>query len=117
MSNITDKVVVITGADSPGVVRRLNGLGLMNVLANVQDKKTVLLQAVQTLKIDLSTTIYIGDDIPDLEVMQLCGVPCCPADAAQEIASVSKYISPIKGGQGCVRDILEKVMKLQGKWA
>ena len=60
--------------------------------------------------------LYMGDDIPDLEVMQYCGLACCPADAVSEIKSISKYISPLKGGEGCVRDVIEKVMKLQGKW-
>ncbi|MBA3648424.1 MAG: HAD hydrolase family protein [Chitinophagales bacterium] len=109
-------VIVITGANSPGVVQRLNGLGILYVLANVQDKKSALLQIINALNIDLSKTMYIGDDIPDLEVMQLCGVTCCPQDAAPEIIAISKYISPYNGGKGCVRDILEKVMKLQDKW-
>ena len=58
----------------------------------------------------------MGDDIPDYEVMNLVGVATCPADAAEEIKSVSKYISGFKGGTGCVRDIIEQVMKVQNKW-
>jgi 3-deoxy-D-manno-octulosonate 8-phosphate phosphatase (KDO 8-P phosphatase) len=107
---------VISGAKSEGVVRRLNGLGISYVLAGVDDKVAALHQLSQSLRLDLSTAIFIGDDIPDLQVMQLCGIPCCPSDAAPEVQAVSKYISPIAGGKGCVREILEKVMKLQGKW-
>lgn len=60
--------------------------------------------------------LYMGDDIPDYEVMSKCGCPCCPADAAAEIKSVARYVSPYKGGEGCVRDVVEQVLKAQGKW-
>lgn len=110
------KVAVITGGKSESVVQRLNGLGILHVVTGVENKPAALAQLIQTLNLDLPTTIYIGDDIPDLEVMKLCGIPCCPYDAAPEIISIAKYISPVPGGKGCVRDILEKVLKLQGKW-
>ena len=60
--------------------------------------------------------LYMGDDIPDYACMQLVGLACCPADAAPEIIDICKYISPYKGGYGCVRDIIEKVLKLNNKW-
>ena len=60
--------------------------------------------------------LYMGDDIPDLESMQTVGLPCCPADAAPELKQLSKYISPFKGGEGCVRDVIEKVLKLNADW-
>ena len=60
--------------------------------------------------------LYMGDDIPDYEVMQLVGLPCCPADAAPEIKAISKYISHRQGGYGCGRDVIEQVLKAQGKW-
>lgn len=109
-------VAVISGGKSEGVVRRLNRLGILYVLTGVQDKVEALRQLSNALSIDLSKTIYVGDDVPDMEVMQCCGIPCCPHDAATEVVAVSKYISPVAGGKGCVRDIIEKVMKLQGKW-
>jgi 3-deoxy-D-manno-octulosonate 8-phosphate phosphatase (KDO 8-P phosphatase) len=62
------------------------------------------------------TVVFMGDDIPDLKVMQLAGLPVCPADAVEEIKAISTYISPIPGGKGCARDIIEKVLKVQGKW-
>jgi 3-deoxy-D-manno-octulosonate 8-phosphate phosphatase (KDO 8-P phosphatase) len=58
----------------------------------------------------------MGDDIPDLEVMKLAGLAVCPADAAEEVKAISAYISPNKGGSGAVRDVIEKVLKVQGKW-
>ncbi|MBA2423702.1 MAG: HAD hydrolase family protein [Chitinophagales bacterium] len=109
-------IVVISGGRSEGVVRRLNRLGIKNIAGGVDDKPMALMQIADALKIDLTTSVYIGDDIPDLEVMQLCGIPCCPSDAASEVIDISKYVSPWAGGKGCVRDILEKVMKLQSKW-
>jgi 3-deoxy-D-manno-octulosonate 8-phosphate phosphatase (KDO 8-P phosphatase) len=60
--------------------------------------------------------LYMGDDIPDLYVMKLVGMPCCPQDAAAEIKEVSRYVSHKKGGKGCVRDVIEQVLKVQGKW-
>lgn len=109
-------IAVISGGKSEGVIRRLNRLGILYVLAGVDDKPKALTQLAAALKLDLSKTIYIGDDIPDLEVMRQCGIPCCPQDAASEVQEISKYISPLAGGKGCVRDIIEKVMKLQGRW-
>lgn len=109
-------IAVITGGKSEGVLRRLNRLGVLYVLTGVDDKPKGLTQLAAAVKLNLSTTIYIGDDIPDLEVMQLCGIPCCPCDAAAEVQAISKYISPIAGGKGCVRDVIEKVLKLQGRW-
>jgi 3-deoxy-D-manno-octulosonate 8-phosphate phosphatase (KDO 8-P phosphatase) len=67
-------------------------------------------------KIDPSTTVYMGDDIPDFWVMQMVAMSTCPADAAFEIRNISDYISPFKGGQGCVRDILEQTLKLKKMW-
>ncbi|RLD32696.1 MAG: 3-deoxy-D-manno-octulosonate 8-phosphate phosphatase, partial [Bacteroidetes bacterium] len=71
---------------------------------------------IQTNKIDPETIVYMGDDIPDYKVMKKVGVPVCPADAAEEIKKISMYISDKKGGEGCVRDIIEQVLKVQGKW-
>jgi 3-deoxy-D-manno-octulosonate 8-phosphate phosphatase (KDO 8-P phosphatase) len=58
----------------------------------------------------------MGDDMPDLPMLQNCGVPCCPADAATEVRNASIYVSTINGGHGCVRDVIEQVLRLQGNW-
>jgi 3-deoxy-D-manno-octulosonate 8-phosphate phosphatase (KDO 8-P phosphatase) len=58
----------------------------------------------------------MGDDMPDLEVMQQVGLPCAPADACPEIKAISQYISDLNGGSGCARDVIEKVLKLNGHW-
>ena len=65
---------------------------------------------------DMQEILYMGDDIPDYNVMRRVGLPCAPFDAAQEILGISKYISPLNGGEGCVRDVVEKVLKLRGQW-
>ncbi|MBU3927719.1 MAG: HAD hydrolase family protein, partial [Bacteroidetes bacterium] len=71
---------------------------------------------IKTNHIAREQVVYMGDDIPDFRVMQRVGVPVCPADAAEEIKDISVYISDKKGGEGCVRDIIEQVLKVQGKW-
>ncbi len=109
-------VAVISGGHSKGVIHRLNRLGVAYVLMGVEDKPAALRQLASALKMNLATTVYMGDDLPDLEVMQLCGIPCCPADAATEVKAIARYCSPLVGGKGCVRDIIEKILKLQGKW-
>jgi 3-deoxy-D-manno-octulosonate 8-phosphate phosphatase (KDO 8-P phosphatase) len=71
---------------------------------------------IETYGLDLSTTTYMGDDLPDYEPMRLVALPACPSNAAPEIKAISQYVSPYKGGEGCVRDLLEKIMKVQGRW-
>lgn len=110
------KVAIITGGNSDGVTHRLKRLGIEDVISGMQNKNDALTDLAHRMNLDLSKTIYIGDDMPDLEVMKRCGIACCPHDAIPEIQSIAKYISPLPGGHGCVRDILEKVLKLQGKW-
>jgi 3-deoxy-D-manno-octulosonate 8-phosphate phosphatase (KDO 8-P phosphatase) len=83
----------------------------------VTDKSSVLKQFMKTNQLPGSAVLYMGDDIPDLQVMQLAGLPCCPADAVQEIREIAVYISHLKGGDGCGRDVIEKVMKLRGDWS
>lgn len=109
-------VMVISGGKSPQVKDRLSKFGIEHVYMPVEDKLEKLKALLQTLNIQKENVMYMGDDIPDMEVMQYCGLACCPADAVAEIKKISKYISPVKGGEGCVRDVIEKVMKLQGKW-
>jgi 3-deoxy-D-manno-octulosonate 8-phosphate phosphatase (KDO 8-P phosphatase) len=82
----------------------------------VTDKIAVLQEYISANELSWQEVLYMGDDIPDLEVMQKAGLSCCPADAVQEIKDVSTYISPVNGGYGCAREVIEKVLKLHGKW-
>ena len=109
-------VVVISGSNSPQVTERLKKLGVENVFMKVTEKAKFLREFAYRNDLTLSEMLFMGDDIPDYECMQLVGLACCPADAAPEIFTICKYISPFNGGNGCVRDIIEKVLKLNNKW-
>lgn len=109
-------VIVISGSNSPQVTERLKKLGIENVFMKVTEKAKFLREFAYRNNLTLGEMLFMGDDIPDYECMQLVGFACCPADAAPEILDICKYISPYKGGDGCVRDIIEKVLKLNNKW-
>lgn len=110
------RIVVISGSDSPPVTKRLQALGITDVFMKVTNKASFLQEYAAANNLSLGEMLFMGDDIPDYEVMQIVGVAACPADAVQEIKSISRYISPYAGGNGCVRDILEKILKLHNKW-
>jgi len=76
----------------------------------------VLLQYISKHSLKPAELLYMGDDIPDMVPMQIVGLPCCPADAVPEIKNIAQYISPANGGMGCVRDVIEKVLKLNDHW-
>jgi 3-deoxy-D-manno-octulosonate 8-phosphate phosphatase (KDO 8-P phosphatase) len=109
-------VIVISGGMSPEVKERLNKLGVVTVWMQVTDKKLILTNFMQQNSLLQNEILFMGDDLPDYDVMNYVGLPCCPADAAVEIKQISKYISPLHGGMGCARDVIEKVMKLRGDW-
>ncbi len=110
-------ITIITGGNSQGVIKRLNGLGITQIYASVKHKLSILEDLVHSQNLDLSTVAYMGDDLPDYECMRAVHLAACPADAVMEIKTVSQYISPCKGGEGCVRDLIEKVLKAQNKWS
>ena len=110
------KVWVISGGRSEAVRSRLMRLGVNDVHIGIENKVERLNELILASDATFETMLYMGDDIPDHAAMQLCGLPCCPNDAAPEIKHVSKYISPVAGGKGCVRDVIEKVLKLNGHW-
>lgn len=109
-------LAIITGGKTENVRLRYEGLGVQEVYIGVSMKLEVYEQLKQKYGLSDEEVIYVGDDIPDYEIMKQCGLPCCPADAAQEIKGISRYVSPYLGGQGCGRDIIEQVLRVQGKW-
>jgi 3-deoxy-D-manno-octulosonate 8-phosphate phosphatase (KDO 8-P phosphatase) len=109
-------VFIISGAISEGVIKRLNGLGIKEVHCGVPDKKQKLEEVLLHHQLSPEQILYMGDDMPDVEVMQFCGIPCCPSDAVPQVKKISIYTSEKKGGEGCVRDIIEQVLTLHGKW-
>lgn len=110
------KIFVISGGNASSVRLRLAGLGVREIHLGVADKLTLMLDLLQQAGISSAETLYMGDDIPDLACMEVVGLPVCPNDAVEEIKQISKYMSPKNGGAGCVRDVLEKILKLQQRW-
>ncbi len=110
------KIAVISGGKSEVVRLRLNGLGIYDVFLGAENKIEVFNNYISSNKINANEILYMGDDVPDYEVMKIVGVAVCPNDAAQEIKEISIYVSDKKGGEGCVRDAIEQVMRVQGKW-
>ena len=97
-------------------MKRYEGLGIQDVYIGCSRKIDTYQQFLAKHGLKNEAVLYMGDDIPDYEVLQRCGLPCCPADAAKEIRDVCTYISPLCGGYGCVRDVIERVLSAQGKW-
>lgn len=110
------KVAVITGAKSEGVKLRLLGLGVQHIYLNASHKMPLFLDFLGKTGIRKENVVYGGDDLPDQEIMEQVAIAVCPADGVQEIKDISNYISPYNGGSGVARDIIEKVLKVQGKW-
>lgn len=110
------RVVVLSGGFSESVKHRCKALNLTDVFLGIENKIAAFKEYVATHDLKLDEILYMGDDIPDYQVMKVVGMPVCPADAAEEIKSISRYISHFKGGEGCVRDIIEQVLKVQGNW-
>lgn len=109
-------VAIITGARPEAIRRRYEYLGVPDIFLSCSVKTETYEQLKRKYNLRDEEILYMGDDIPDYELMQLCGCPVCPADAAPEIKEISLYISHKNGGCGCVRDVLEQVLRAQGKW-
>ncbi len=109
-------VCIITGGKSAGVALRLKRLGAQEIHIGIDDKKSVLAGLMTRHGLRPEQVVYMGDDLPDIHAMPLAGLIACPADAVPEISAISHYHSPFAGGKGCVRDLLEQVLRLQGKW-
>jgi 3-deoxy-D-manno-octulosonate 8-phosphate phosphatase (KDO 8-P phosphatase) len=110
-------LVILTSGKSEGVFDRLRALGIEDIISHSKNKLSEYEKYLDAHpELDEDGILYLGDDIPDLEVMRRVGLPCCPSDGAPEIRAVSHYVSTFKGGEGCVRDVIEKVLKLNGLW-
>lgn len=109
-------VCVISGGSNEGVRHRLAGLGITDIYLGAHHKTKTLNDYLLSKTLKHENVLYMGDDIPDLLVMKEVGLACCPQDAVPEIKAASKYVSHKKGGKGCVRDVIEQVLKVQGNW-
>jgi 3-deoxy-D-manno-octulosonate 8-phosphate phosphatase (KDO 8-P phosphatase) len=109
-------VCAISGSRSKTAIYRLNSLGIKDVFIGAHVKVDKFKNYLESKHILPANVLYMGDDIPDLGVMKLAGLPVCPADACEEVKALSQYVSPLGGGKGCARDVIEKVLKIQDKW-
>jgi 3-deoxy-D-manno-octulosonate 8-phosphate phosphatase (KDO 8-P phosphatase) len=94
----------------------LQYLGLTEIHLGLKDKFKFMEAFVEQNNLKWNEILFMADDLPDIPVLEKVGLPCCPADAVIEVRKISKYISPINGGCGCVRDVIEKVLKLNDHW-
>lgn len=112
------KLCIITGAKVQSLRKRYGGLGIPD--EDIYIASSVKLRDYHEFQerhgLNQENVLYMGDDIPDYQIMQECGLPCCPADAVPEIQGLSRYVSPFAGGHGCVRDVIEHVLKVNGLW-
>lgn len=110
------RIAIMTGGRSEAIKKRYCYLGVEDVFMDCSVKIKKYNEFLEDRGLSDEEIIYMGDDIPDYEIMRRCGCPCCPKDACAEIKEVSTYISDYKGGEGCGRDVIEQVLKAQGKW-
>lgn len=110
------RIAIITGARVESITDRYLQMGVEDIYLGASLKAEIFETFCNRHDLQPDEVLYMGDDIPDYPVLQLCGLPCCPADAAWEVKSICNYISPFAGGEGCVRDVLEQILKAQGKW-
>ncbi len=109
-------IAVITGSNSKEYLKRLKQLGVKDVYLNSRSKLEHFNDFLKKHNLEKSDVLFMGDDIPDYSVMKVAGIPVCPSDADSEIKQVAYYISDKKGGEGCVRDVIEQVLRLHNKW-
>ena len=110
------RVLAVSGSSPSPVIDRLNKLGISDVHMSVLNKQSFIASYVEKNELKKEEVLYMGDDMPDLPAMSVVGLSSCPADAVSEILQVAKYISPLNGGHGCVRDVIEKVLRANDQW-
>jgi len=109
-------IAIITGGRTDSVGERFRGLGITDIYLGASYKPDDFKDFIHKYDLQPEEVLFMGDDLPDYEVMLMVGVPCCPSDAVDEIKSVADYISPRAGGEGCARDVIEQVLRLHGRW-
>ena len=110
------KVCIISGGTNEGVRNRLRALGIYDIYLGAHHKGDPFQDLLDSYELSPHEILYMGDDMPDIEVMEQVAVAACPQDAVVDVKAVSNYISHKKGGEGCVRDIVEQTLRVQGKW-
>ncbi|MCI6503868.1 MAG: HAD hydrolase-like protein [Prevotella sp.] len=110
------RLAIITGGKDDSVMKRYVKLGMKDIFMGCGVKVEVYRKYIAERGITPEEVMYVGDDIPDYEVMREVGCPCCPKDACPDIRAISNYVSPYDGGRGCARDVIEQVMRAKGLW-
>ena len=110
-------ICIITGGNNEGVKSRLKGLGIADIFLNAHDKMVQLEEYMDKHNLKPEEILYMGDDMPDVPALEFAGLAACPQDAIPEVKAVCNYISHRNGGDACVRDVIEQVLKVHGKWA
>ena len=110
------RIAIISGGMQENVRTRLNSLGVEDVFLKAFNKIEVYEKFIEEKKIDPKNILYMGDDNPDLDVLKVVGISSCPNDASVDVKSICDYISHKDGGMGCVRDVIEQVMRIHKKW-
>lgn len=111
------KIAVISGGTNQAVKERLKALGVFDIYLGAHHKMEAYQDLLDSYALNPDEILYVGDDVPDIPVMERVGLSCCPQDAVPDVKAVADYISHKKGGKGCVREIIEQVLRVQGKWA
>ncbi len=110
------RIAILTGGNTNSVRLRYEHLGVEDIFMGCDVKINVYEEFLKKYGLSDEEIIYVGDDIPDYEIMSRCGCPCCPSDACTDIKRISRYVSKVAGGYGCGRDIIEQVLRAQGRW-
>lgn len=110
------RIAIITGGRTPAIRLRYEYLGVEDIYLGSAVKINTYEDFLKKYGYDNHEILYMGDDIPDFEILKVCGCPCCPADAASDVREICTYVSHRNGGEGCVRDVIEQVLRAQGKW-
>ncbi len=110
------KIAIITGGRTQAVYERYKGLGIEDIYMGISRKLPTYIEFRDKFNLKDEEIMYMGDDIPDYEIMKVVGLPCAPGDAAPEIKECATYITSCNGGKGCAREVIEEVLKAQGKW-
>ncbi len=111
------KICVISGSDSEAITYRMQALGVEDIFTRVENKMAAFEKFMLQNNLGTNEVVYMGDDIPDLEMMKKAGFSACPSDAAQEIKDIADYVSIAPGGKGAAREVIEMVLKLNGHWS
>ncbi|MCQ2229324.1 MAG: HAD hydrolase family protein [Bacteroidales bacterium] len=110
------KIAIITGGKTDAIYNRFSALGISDIFMGQSSKLQTYKDWRDKYNLTDEEVLYMGDDIPDIPILQTVGIPTCPNDAVIDVKTIAKYISPFNGGECCVRDVMEQVLRAQNKW-